>query len=1080
MTTTARTLVRYGWSVLCWIVLSGFVAGLVAALYYYHRADHELTRLLEEKLAEAYPDLDVRVGAAKIMAGEGIRVDQLAFVQRPSGGSDRRSELAYVDRLMVHGDVSLPALIRGDLALRRVTVEGLVLHGSRQHDGRWNLDQLVPQVLPPCRGQQLPQIAIRGAEVTLRDESDEAAREVHVESIDLTVKLKRLSVPQTPGELPELLAAMEGSCRTSFCRTIQLAGVARTTDGAWTVRGELADLLWSADVAHHLPASVAQLLQPLNSLRGRASVQFEVGSSSREHLPEYRLAGRFQEGTWHDPRLPQAITEIDCQFSLEQARFAVNELRAQLGESLIHGSMTLEGHDLRAPLDLRVHVERFPLTRRVAELLPPKLLATWEKFQAAGLLSGSLRVVSDSQQYRIDADVQCEEMAIQHYKFPYPLAGCRGTVSLRGDQLRFELDGFAGGTPIEMNGTIHQPGRDFTGWWEVKTTRWKAIDEHLIAALPPKATEFVRQLQLRGNVGFWVRQDRRDASQPPPLHIVVSLDQGWISYAPFPYAVSSIRGELELKDGNWNFRNLQGWNDGSRIRCDGVWQMHAEDAPLELQFALDRVNLDAELKQALRPASQRIWDQFRPQGELDRVDVTLFKTKSMPSPDLDIRIRHRPDLDVSQEPRGEGLQLHPRFFPLRLTQARGEARIRDGVLVLTNFMAKHGKVDLRANATARVGNGQAWQVNLTELLVERVELTETILAAFPTKLQQACRRLKLGGTFALRGGMLFERQVATEPVASSWDLKIGLDQGHWQAGWPVEHVFGEVTVRGGSRGNQFWSKGELLLDSLISQKVQLTQIRGPYSLDTTRLQLGTLAAGTTPDVSNQPLTAQLYGGQIRSSAEVWLNDDAPFNVQLDVVNASLSTLARDWQLGRGNLAGDILAQLHLSGSARGRHTLRGNGTAQLRQATLYELPLILALLNRLSSGRRDNAAFNASDIAFHIRDGYVYFTRFDLSGDAITLKGFGDMSLDREIRLDFYSLMGREQLWSPLVQPFLRETSRQFLQIHVDGTLSNPRTTQEVLPGLNETLQQLFPEQATATPPPATSQTARPRFGIPR
>jgi hypothetical protein len=138
--------------------------------------------------------------------------------------------------------------------------------------------------------------------------------------------------------------------------------------------------------------------------------------------------------------------------------------------------------------------------------------------------------------------------------------------------------------------------------------------------------------------------------------------------------------------------------------------------------------------------------------------------------------------------------------------------------------------------------------------------------------------------------------------------------------------------------------------------------------------------------------------------------------------------------------------------------------------------LILALLSRLGSGRTDNTAFTNSDIAFHISDGYVYFDRFDLAGDAITLKGIGEMSLERQLSLDFYSLVGREQFWSPLVRPFLGEASRQFMLIHVDGTLSAPRTTQEMLPGLNETLQQLFPELGNMTsgarspaPPPTTT-----------
>ena len=124
---------------------------------------------------------------------------------------------------------------------------------------------------------------------------------------------------------------------------------------------------------------------------------------------------------------------------------------------------------------------------------------------------------------------------------------------------------------------------------------------------------------------------------------------------------------------------------------------------------------------------------------------------------------------------------------------------------------------------------------------------------------------------------------------------------------------------------------------------------------------------------------------------------------------------------------------------------------------------MLALLNLISSGNSNTAAFSSSDVSFNVRGDHVYFDRLDLSGDAITLKGIGEMGLDRQLNLDFYSIVGREQLWSPIVRPILGEASRQFLRIHVDGTLSHPVTTQEVLPGLNETLQQLFPELAATT-----------------
>ena len=132
------------------------------------------------------------------------------------------------------------------------------------------------------------------------------------------------------------------------------------------------------------------------------------------------------------------------------------------------------------------------------------------------------------------------------------------------------------------------------------------------------------------------------------------------------------------------------------------------------------------------------------------------------------------------------------------------------------------------------------------------------------------------------------------------------------------------------------------------------------------------------------------------------------------------------------------------------------GSAQLRDGNLYELPLVLALIRRLSSGKRNNTAFNSCDVLFQVRANHVYFDRFDLSGDAISLKGIGEMGLDRQLDLDFYSIVGREQLWNPLVRPILGEASRQFLRIHVGGTPDRPVTTREVFVALNS------PESKTA------------------
>jgi hypothetical protein len=66
------------------------------------------------------------------------------------------------------------------------------------------------------------------------------------------------------------------------------------------------------------------------------------------------------------------------------------------------------------------------------------------------------------------------------------------------------------------------------------------------------------------------------------------------------------------------------------------------------------------------------------------------------------------------------------------------------------------------------------------------------------------------------------------------------------------------------------------------------------------------------------------------------------------------------------------------------------------------------------------------------------------------------MNLDRDIDLNFYSIMGRGRFNIPLVSKLYHASSQQILWINVNGTLDEPRTHRNVLPQVNDSLKQLF------------------------
>jgi hypothetical protein len=162
--------------------------------------------------------------------------------------------------------------------------------------------------------------------------------------------------------------------------------------------------------------------------------------------------------------------------------------------------------------------------------------------------------------------------------------------------------------------------------------------------------------------------------------------------------------------------------------------------------------------------------------------------------------------------------------------------------------------------------------------------------------------------------------------------------------------------------------------------------------------------------------------------------------------------------GRQRLRGKILAWAELTGSGWSRNAMLGHGRIRLSEGNVYELPVMVSLLKILSIRPPDQSAFSDATIDYRVEGEHVYFDQIDFHGDAISLRGKGEMDCQSAIRLTFYTLVGRGELDLPVIKQVLRGASQQLLLIHVDGTLQEPRTSKEALPALTQPLQQLRDE----------------------
>ena len=154
------------------------------------------------------------------------------------------------------------------------------------------------------------------------------------------------------------------------------------------------------------------------------------------------------------------------------------------------------------------------------------------------------------------------------------------------------------------------------------------------------------------------------------------------------------------------------------------------------------------------------------------------------------------------------------------------------------------------------------------------------------------------------------------------------------------------------------------------------------------------------------------------------------------------------------------ATLQFNGIPWNPQTHVGFGRVQLTDAKLYQLPMIMRVLNAASVNASDDSAFQTADINFQI-DGDRIPLQIACDGDVLRLRGEGWTNLRRELNLELYSYVGRRIPITNVISPLLAESRyATLMKIEVQGTLDNPILRPNHFPQLEATLQQIFPEVA--------------------
>ncbi len=1038
-------LINSCWSVAKWGLLIGTVTAALAVVYLDRHVDEQIRRRVEAKFADHYAGLKVSVRAAELVDGEGIEVRGLSIVE--PGAEGPRAELLYVEEIFLSCPTDLKELVAHDPQICRVVFRRPILRATRRRDGTFSPAKLLP---PPRFGDRPPEIAVENGAVEIFDPLKVPSSTLTLRDINLTLSPPAQDAPGGDRSLRQLQATLGGD----YLRQIRIEGSLDPDRPQCDLTGTISSLDITPEFRDALPSTLAARLGPLGTFRGQANLSFRLGyNPAQPELFQFDISGQMLRGRLDDRRLPHPLTDVRGRFRLDNAGLVVEDLMARSSEATLRLSCRRNGYEETSPLWLTAEIRELELDGRLMDALPAPLRTRWHQYLPAGRIDADATLSFDGKSWTPELSIRCRNTSFSYEKFPYRMEHASGTIDLKDDVLTANLTAFSGSQPVRLKAEVRRPLSAPYGQFEARGDEIQ-LDERLVSAVPSKQRDLLRSLDPRGTVNFHFRCWRDEPGQSLRRHLLIGLNRCSLRYDRFPYPLNNVRGKIEMIDNRWTFTGLDGTNDTGYFTCEGEMLPGPNGAKLTLRFTGTGVPLEEELRDALRPNVQQLWSNLRPQGRIDLTgEVTYWSGEQR----LSVGFRAEPREETSVE---------PVVFPYKMEKLGGVLWYRDGLVTLERIRARHGDTNFSCDGNCRFLSDGGWHLQLERIAADRVRMDRDLVQALPERLKKGLLAIRPSGPVNLRGSVGFSRSGEPQsPLASQWDLELYFHRASVDFGVRLENMHGGIRLVGRHDGRRLFSRGELLDVSLTWQGMQFTQLLGPFSIDDTSILLGTWVdrppaappaetlAGSQP--APRAVTAELFGGTTVLNAWVALGDVPRYEAHVELADADLAQAARDMIPGQQTLHGKISATADLRGAGRNLNTLGGRGRMALRDANIYELPLMIALLKILRIQPPDTNAFSSSNISFRVEGNHVYLDPITFSGDAISLEGSGEMDFQTAIRLTFRAILGRTEERLPLIGDILGGASEQIMLIHVAGTLQDPQVSNEPFPAVNQALQQL-------------------------
>jgi hypothetical protein len=679
--------------------------------------------------------------------------------------------------------------------------------------------------------------------------------------------------------------------------------------------------------------------------------------------------------------------------------------------------------------------------------------------------------------FRVKLTMDLEDAAGAFTGFPYPLDHITGRVVIGENYVNIEhWQSKKADASVTLDGSVTWGhGRPVTPDLTI-SARNAPIDKTLLAAIASDQRAWLERLGVSGKLDVDGKIFRKQSSEfgvqssanaPKPRaeaagdapsssssndDIAVALDMrvhdGGLWPRDTTFSVSDVSGKVRLSDGQVTLADFKGKRGDGTLSGGGsvLWK----DGKPELSVAGSAKDLLMEhaLYELLPKDAQAAWDAVQPQGTVD-LAVQYRGLAVVPST--------QPSTTTAAAPttrRSYHLTLTPnklaatlKALPYKLTDLTGSIECTPDGSTLHNIMGKHNgsTIAISGSGTSAPAATQ-WKV---QLMGRNVPVDDDLRKALPPALSGLLDSMKLKGTLAFDFTKLNYRPGETAANGSSKDGDLDLVGNVWfggasmEIGVPVTEATGvaklDTTIRSGKLASL---KGSVQASSLKiadrPAKDFYTELFKPEKQDVMRLD---------------KIQGALAGGELAGQVDVAFPEQGSSRFALGLVlrNSDVTELT-----GEKDIHGQVTASLSLEGAWDDPSTRRGRGDVTVSGRDMYHIPLMLGLMQVTNLSLPISSPFSEGNARYSVEGQKITFEQIELRASNMIMQGSGSLNFDtKKVKMTFVT---DNPNWPklPFVNDLLQGAKHELLQIHVSGTVQEPKVSGSIMNTFQTTVDEVF------------------------